>query len=284
MRLGTWAPLLCLAVATVSLPVLAQPPRGGAGETLTEDQAKAKEHYRRAEDLYHSGRYSDAISELEIARKLDPKAKELVMNLGIVHEKLARYEEALVFFKSYLEMEGVTPAERSKVEGFIKRIEGVRKEAPKPSSGAAPSSPPNANGSSTPAPAPTSSVAEEPPHGRIDGLTIGAGAVAIVGLAAGAGLGIYALTSRPDNFVTGRDGSYADLQQKTDDAHTFAIVADVGLAVGVIAAAITAYLYFGRTKDPSTGSGTGGGGVKPAPTISAGGKRSGGILFLGGAF
>ena len=48
--------------------------------------------------------------------------------------------------------------------------------------------------------------------------------------------------------MTGRDGTYADLQAKQSDAHTQAIVADVGFGVGIAAAVVTAYLYFGRTK------------------------------------
>lgn len=262
MKRGSWAPLLCLTLVTVTFPVWAQhrPATGGMTTSppsnpdapQTEDQQKAQQHFQRAKELYQAGNYREAISELEVARKLDPKAKDLVMNLGIVHEKLGKYDEAIVHLRSYLEMEGVTAAERTKVEGMIKRIEGAKKEVP-PAPTATVVAP--ATSSAPPPPPP-----EPPSHGRIDAATIVAGSIAAVGLVGGSALGIYALSSRPsDGFVTGRDGSYASLQQKTDDAHTFAIVADVALGVGIVAAVVTGWLYFGRTKDPavparSTGS------------------------------
>jgi hypothetical protein len=117
----------------------------------------------------------------------------------------------------------------------------------------------------------------------VDALTIAAGSVAVLGLGLGAGLGIYALGSRPsDGFVTGRDGSYATLQQQTDDAHTAAVIADVSLGVGLVAALATGWLYFGRTKDPAAAPTTGTGSARvslmPAPA------STGGALFVGGRF
>ena len=137
VRRGSLAPLFCLAAATVSLPVFAQPRSAGATAEVapapqTEDQRKAQEHFQRAKELYQAGKYGEAIAELDVARELDPKAKDLVMNLGIVHEKLGRYDEAISHLRSYLEMEGVTPAERTRVEGMIKRIEGAKRAAPRP--------------------------------------------------------------------------------------------------------------------------------------------------------
>lgn len=285
VRRGSLAPLFCLAAATVSLPVFAQPRSAGATAEVapppqTEDQRKAQEHFQRAKELYLAGKYSEAIAELDVARELDPKAKDLVMNLGIVHEKLGRYDEAIDHLKSYLEMEGVTPAERTRVEGMIKRIEGAKRAAPVPLAPATPAEP-------APEPPPTSAPSTEPPpRGRVDTLTIAAGAVAIAGLAVGTGVGIYALTSRPtDAFVTGRDGSYATLQQKASNAHTAAIVSDVSLGVGVVAALATTWLYFGRPKQhpvapaPAPATGTGSARVSVAPAGNAGGA-----VFVEGAF
>jgi hypothetical protein len=255
MKRGSWAPLLCLALVAVTFPfpVWAQHRSGSGGSTttttaadapLTEDQQKAQQHFQRAKELYQAGNYREAISELEVARKLDPKAKDLVMNLGIVHEKLGKYEEAIVYLRSFLEMEGVTSSERVKAEGMIKRIEGAKKEVP-----TTPSATVTAPSTSTAPPPPPP---DPPSRGRVDAATIVVGSIAAVGIIGGSALGIYALTSRPsDGFVTGRDGSYASLQEKTDDAHTFAIIADIGLGVGVVAALVTGWLYFGRTKDPS---------------------------------
>ena len=80
--------------------------------------------------------------------------------------------------------------------------------------------------------------------------------------------------------MTGRDGTYDDLKDKTDTARTHAIIADVGLGVGLVALAVTAYLYFARTREPSRRT------LSPSATpISSGTPRvSGGLFTLGGSF
>ena len=235
---------LLLAALSFAIPAYAQP------RASAEDQKKAQEHFQKARELYSSGRYGDANTELEIARGLDPRAKDLVMNLGIVNEKLGRYDDAIKWFKTFLEMDDITAAEKGRAEGFIKRIDGAKKEQaakhPVPSTSASAPPPPTSAPTTTPPPR-----TEPSENGRVDGATIAAGVVAGVGLAAGATFGIIALTSRPSEFQTGRDGTFDDLQSKTDSAHTMAIVADIGLGVGVVAAVAALYLYFGRSKEPS---------------------------------
>jgi tetratricopeptide (TPR) repeat protein len=245
MRRGLSA-LLLLAAATVAIPAFAQ--------GLTQDQQKAQEHFQRARELYQAGRYHDAVGELEVARGLDPKAKDLVMNLGIVHEKLGKYDEAITNLKAFLEMDGVTAAERAKAEGMIKRIEGAKRAAPATKEPAPPVPPAPAPAPAPPAPpatkAPAAEPAGPPPKGRVDGLTVVAGSVAAAGFLTFGGAGIYALTSKPnDDFVTGRDGTFASLEDKAGNAHTAALVADVALGVGIVATIATLWLYFGRTKD-----------------------------------
>ncbi|HSO33736.1 MAG TPA: tetratricopeptide repeat protein [Labilithrix sp.] len=273
----SWGICGILALA-VPLPALAQskasPQAGGAtalppdstatNEPKTKEQLEAQQHFQRAKDLYQTGAYREAIAELESARLLDPKAKDLVFNLGIVHEKLGKFDEAITFFRQYMEMETVTTSERGKAENIIKRIEGAKREV-KPVA-------PAATGTAEPTPP---APAPEVSRGRIDGATIGVGALAVVGLGLGATFGILAVANKPSSdFVTGRDGSYDDLKSKTDSAHTQAIISDVGFGVGIVAAAVTAYLYFGRTKEPA----------KRALAPSVVPVASGGVLLLGGAF
>jgi tetratricopeptide (TPR) repeat protein len=240
-------PALLLGALFLASPAGAQGTAPGPAQT--EDQAKAQQHFQRAKELYSQGKYVDAAHELELARNLDPKAKDLVFNLGIVHEKLGKYDEAIAFFRQYMEMEGVTPQERTKAETNIKRIEGAKQEAasrPVPTGTGEPQQGNNGDqGQRGPQPPET-----QPVRGRIDAATIAAGSVAIAGLGVGTVFGIIAVSSKPNDFVTGRDGTYAQFEQKNADAHNMAIVADVGLAVGLVATVVTAYLYFGRTKDP----------------------------------
>lgn len=251
------ASALGFALVLGAAPALAQgaTPPAGKAPVQTADQARAAEHFQRAKDLYQAGSYRDAISELEAARALDPKAKELVFNLGIVHEKLARFDEAIAFFQSYMGMDGITPAERAKAESVITRIDGAKREAETSKPETAPVPPERV-------PTVERQIGDSQRRGRVDALTIGAAAISAAALGAGTVFGIRALTTRPDDFVTGRDGSYRDLRDQTDSARTSAIIADVGIAVGIVAGLAAAYLYFGRTKDvPRAIAGTAPGGA-----------------------
>jgi hypothetical protein len=274
-----WALALAIPVPAVAQPTTA-PPNGSPSmlapdsspqsEPKTKEQLAAQQHFQRAKDLYQTGTYREAVVELEAARMLDPKAKDLVFNLGIVHEKLGKYDEAITFFRRYIEMEGVTTAERAKAESIVKRIEGAKREVPIA---------PAPTGTTEPAPAPAPAPPEETQRGRIDGATLGMGASAVVGLGVGTVFGILALSSQPPkNFTTGRDGTYEEFSTKTNDAHRDAdrnaIISDVGFGVGIVAAAVTAYLYFGRTKEPARGTVT--------PSVAP--VAAGGVLLLGGSF
>lgn len=286
--LRSMLPALFATVAlAVPVPVLAQqrptaptaspttlPSDSPSNEPKTKEQLEAQQHFQRAKDLYQTGSYREAIAELEAARVLDPKGKDLVFNLGIVHEKLARFDEAIAFFRQYMEMESVTAAERAKAENIIKRIEGAKREV-------AMTPPPGGTGTAT---QPAQPPPEDTSRGRVDAATITAGSVAIVGLGVGTVFGILALSNKPSDFVTGRDGSYDKLQAQTDDAHTQAIVADVGFGVGIVAAVVTAYLYFGRTRTAPTTTNTASISrpLRVLPTAAP--VPSGGVLMLGGSF
>jgi tetratricopeptide (TPR) repeat protein len=276
---------MSLPVAALAQPRPAAPPASAdrlpsdsppTNEPKTKEQLEAQQHFQRAKELYASGAYREAIAELEQARTLDPKAKDLVFNLGIVHEKLGKFDEAVAFFREYLEMDTVTTSERAKAENIIKRVEGAKREVPvAASTGSNPSSTSPAS-DAPPAPQPTP---EDEPRGRIDVATITVGSVALVGLGVGTAFGILALANKPNSgeFTTSRDGSYDTLKSKANDANTQAIVADVGFGVGIAAALVTAYLYFGRPRDPKPASV-----VRVLPSVAA--LPSGGVMMLGGSF
>lgn len=254
----------------------AEPPAASA-----EASAEAQTHFQRAKDLYQAGSYREAYGELEAARDLDPRAKELVFNLGVVAEKLARFDDAITHFTAYLEMEGVAPAERAKAEANIKRLEGAKREATPAGPGETPA---RGGGTEAPAePAPRASGGV----GRIDAATVAAASVAVVGLGVGLGFGIHALGTRPgEGFVAGRDGTYADLVARTDSAQRSALVADVGFAVAAASTIAAAYLYFGRSKTPArTGAAPSGlGAILPGLRPTAVVTSTGGLVGLGGAF
>jgi tetratricopeptide (TPR) repeat protein len=234
---------LAVAAALLASPAVAQPPKGGPA--LTEAQEKAREHFQHARELYQAGSYHEAIAELEAARELDPKAKDLVFNLGVVNEKLGNIDDALTHFRHYLEMD-LDAQERARAESLIKRLEGAKREV-KPE--VQPAVPAAARPASPPPPPP------EPPRGRVDGLTITFASIAGVTLIGGAALGIKALADKPS--ISGTYPSYTaylELHKKAEDAHTLAVYADGLLAVGAVATVTTAVLYFARRKNPRAAS------------------------------
>jgi tetratricopeptide (TPR) repeat protein len=229
--------------------------------TPSTAQKEAETHYQKALALYQTGAYREALGELEAAHALDPNGKELVFNLGVVNEKLGKIDDALRYFRQYAQWEGLTAQEKQKVDGFIRRLEGAKREIP-------PSPPP---------PAPRPEKPREPERGRIDAATIVAASFAVAGLGVGTFFGVKALIDRPrSDYTTGRDGSIDDLQRATDTSHREARIADVGFAVGVVAAAVTAYLYFARPKVT----------VAPSPSaqVSAAPVAGGGAFVVQGSF
>jgi tetratricopeptide (TPR) repeat protein len=215
-------------------PTNAQDSPSSAG--ATDPKTRALKHFEHARELYRDGNYKEAIGELEAARELDPDAKDLVYNLALVNEKLGNIEESLRWMHRYSEMD-LDEQERGRAESAIRRLEGAKRtlEETKREEAKRPPKQPN--------------EPSRPPMGRIDGWTIATGSVAVVGLGVGAILGISALSSRPKaGFVTGQNGTYADLADQAENAHTKAIVADIGFTVFVASAVACSLLYFLRPR------------------------------------
>jgi len=252
MSSRAWA-FLCIGLA---LP-LAAPRLAHAQEASGDSVAAARAHFLKGKELYQAGSYREAIVELDAARALDPKAKDLVFNLAIVHEKLAEVDEALRYARIYVQMD-LEPAERARAETYIKRLEGAKNEVAK-------------------RPPPTEETHERV-RGRLDAATITVGVVAIGALGAGVVIGIKALSDKPTGFVTGANGNtVSDLQNKVNSAHTEAIVADVCFIGAGVAAAGAAVLYFARYRDDAP---TGSNSTRLSVTPLVGGS-SGGLLLSG---
>ncbi len=218
-----------------------------AGVAHADAAEEAKEHFEHAKDLYQHGSYKEALVELKTARELDPNAKDLVYNLGVVSEKLGKIDDALKYFRTYLEMDDVTEAERTRAETTIKRLEGAKRMQPRDRDQPPPAPPPD----------------QTPSRGKLDAWTISAGVLGVGGLTLGTIFGVAALAGRPSSgFVTGKDGTFQDLKSKADDAHTMAVAADISLIAGAVFTGLAAYLFFGRTNDVKRGS------AKPSVTVT----------------
>ena len=264
-RRRTWA--LALALVFTAAPFRAA--RGD--ETSPANVAAARKHFEKARADYAQGAYREAIAELESAHALDPSAKDLVFNLGVVHEKLADIDDALKWFHLYTSM-NLTPPERERADAYVKRLEGAKREVEaKQASQAAPAAPSPPGPGEAPAPAPT-------PMGRIDTLTLTGAGVTAASLVFGVVMAIKAEADRPpSNYVTGQTGTYSQLQSQVDQAHEEAVLADVGFGVAIAAAAVTTYLYLGRPRGaaaPASGS----------TSVSASPTTGGAAFFVQGSF
>jgi tetratricopeptide (TPR) repeat protein len=271
-RLCAWALVACIGASATNVGA---PGTAWADETSPANVAAARRHYERARAYYAQGSYREAIGELEAAHTLDPNAKDLVFNLGVVHEKLGDIDDALKWFRLYTTM-NLTPPERERADAYVHRLEGAKKELDDKQAAAA------ASGTHVTPPPPPPPPAERTAPGRIDALTIGAASVSVASLVFGIIMGVKAEEDKPPSpYITGRNGTtYSDLVDSQANAHREAVLADVGFAVATAAAAATAVLFFARSHvvgpSPSMGSGS--------TSVSAAPLAGGGAFFVQGSF
>lgn len=239
-----------LAASQVSAPPHAAPPpsprpQPAASSAPTHDKLvkQAMVLHDEAWELYKDGRYRGAIDKLETARGLDPRAKELVYNLALLHEKLAETADAARYYRRYLDMES-DPRTKTRVEAILRRLDGVEREQ-----------------------AERARRAEEGrrshpgPRSRLQPPVIVAGGIAGVALVLGTVLGISALAKAPgDNLRTGAGVSIGALQDDARSAHARAIGADVSFFVALAGAGTATFLHFSlpKTTRAETGAGVGG--------------------------
>ena len=271
-RLCAWALVACIGATATSVGA---PRAAWADETSPANVAAARRHFERARAYYAQGSYREAIGELEAAHTLDPNAKDLVFNLGVVHEKLGDIEDALKWFRLYTTM-NLTPPERDRADAYVHRLEGAKKELEDKQAAAAAAGATHVPVTPPPPPPPKERTAP----GRIDGLTIGTASVSVAALVFGIVMGVKAEQDRPPSpFITGRNGTYSDLVDRQANAHQEAVLADVGFGVAAVAGASAAVLFFTRTHTVGPATGTSG-----STSVSAAPLTGGGALFVQGSF
>jgi tetratricopeptide (TPR) repeat protein len=211
------AAVACLALGTrpgsAQVPVVAPEATQGAEEA-------AHEHFRRALELYRSGQYALALSELKRAADLDPSGKDLFFNLALVHEKLAQLPEAIEALERFRALES-DATEREKAAVTIERLQGALA----------------AQADVAPAPTPCAPVAplKARPETTINPVVIGAASVSVVALVVGGIFGIKALSDDVGNTGTSATSSITQLRERGRRAERAALVADVALAISAAA-------------------------------------------------
>jgi len=275
--LGRPRALVLLAAIVGASEILGVPHRAFAEEPVGPTIPDARRHFENARTLYGHGAYREALAELQAAHAIDPSAKDLVFNLGVVEEKLGDIDEALRWFQTYTTM-ALTPQERERADAYVRRLEGAKHELEHTPS-TEPVSPSTAGSAGAPASEPPISP-PGPARGRIDAATVVAGGVAVTALAFGAVVGVKALVDDPTQYTTGRDGTYLDLLNRSHMAHEEAVISDVGFSVALAAGVTATLLYLMRTRHAASPTSTA---ARSSPTISAAPLTGGAGFFVQGS-
>jgi len=240
MRLGLFPAAFVLLTVAPAWAEGASTSGPGADRVVSEptsplEQAAAREHFEHALALYRSGKYHQAVAELQAALASDPSGKDLVYNLALVQEKLGDFDGAIASLERFQGMEK-DPAELERAAQTIERLKGARAELVSP--------PVVAARSPAPPPCPLPRV-----RGKLDEWVLGTGGVAIASLLVGTVFGVRALALDPRGDSTGPGTSFSDLHDRASRAHSAAIIADIAFSTSLLAGAAAATLYFGRYAD-----------------------------------
>jgi tetratricopeptide (TPR) repeat protein len=237
--LMAWAVLAPLS-ASAAEPPESDPQAGVEQAVALHDEAR---------QLYQRGKYREAIAKLNQAVDLDPEGKELYYNLGLIHEKIAEYGEALAHFERCRALED-NPDEQERLDGIIDRIRGAKKAQDEQRKNQPPPPPP-------------------PPPPESPGLstwTYVAGGVAISSLVVGGVFGGIAAGMDPGADASTGDGvTVDDLSDDASTAHGLAVAADVFFILGGVAAGATLVLALTTEAEPDE---------REAPSADQGGGRA----------
>ncbi len=212
-------------------------PHRAAAETAPQ---RALQLHDEARTLYGAGKYREAISRLQEAVRLDPEAKVLFYNLGLIEERLGQLDAAQDHYRRCLELER-NPREREQLEKLIKRLEGAKRHTGKAKT---------PNGTSQQPVAPSGPPRDSASRGSVSPWVWATGAAATSALAVGVILASRAVAVDPgDEATTGPDVSLDDLHSDASQAHTLAIGADVAFGIAFAATAATVVLALWRSGD-----------------------------------
>jgi tetratricopeptide (TPR) repeat protein len=255
------AAFAALTVLAAQAPAFAESGKSKKVEASKDAEAEARRLFREGDRLYAEGDYEGAVTAFEKAYELSRK-EALKYNLANAYERLGRYEAALTALRDYLPY--TKPEEqdvvRRRIEKLEKRVEEQRLKAQEAQSntGSAPGStaPAPAIAPNTPPPAADVPPGDSQPAPVLGYVLLGVGAV---GIGAGAFFGVQALGDKSDAEDACADSSDgrrcpASAQGAVDDAKSKALIADVSLGVGIVAAAVGGYLVLSSGAEKSASS------------------------------
>ncbi len=108
-------------------PVTTPAARTATARPGASSREQAVVRYERGRALYAAGRYREAVVELERAYTLDPSGTNLLLNLGMVLERMGHIDDAIVAYTRHLAT-ATDEAERARTQRILTRLRGARAE------------------------------------------------------------------------------------------------------------------------------------------------------------
>ena len=217
LRTTSWVRWAMVTAVTLSVA----PSRGAAQEE------RAQLHFRAGASYYEAGDYEDALREFQRSYALS-KRPELYYNFSLCHQQLGNYDQAVADLDKFLtEVDAIENR-----ENLERRLENLRRRAAVPS--AEPTDEDEADGETASAPAEGNQI----PWGAVAGYGVAGAGVVLLSVAGAMALSEKsALQNDPCSSTQSCDAS--TLRRR-------AILADVGLGVAVLGAALgTTFLVLG---------------------------------------
>jgi tetratricopeptide (TPR) repeat protein len=257
-------------------------PTAAYGQVKTEKAAndqRARELFQKGDTAYAEGRYEEALGAFSEAYELSGRA-QLLFNVSNALERLGRYQEAVDALEKYLSSGKAKDRDvvQKRLANLKKRVEEQKKEQEKlakeeedkrkkdeeerqkreAAQGGANAN--NAGGATGPT---GPKEPEKTPTPILPWILVGGGAAVFV---TGGVFGILTLGARseakdgctdaPSGHICSQDASSA-----LDREKTFGLVADIGMASGLVLAGVGAYLLITSKPDPYIKVGVRPGGV-----------------------
>jgi len=239
---------LAVAIGVADVPatmVVAVAPAEGAS-TPQQPPQEAVDAFFRGRKLYAEGRWEEALDSFLEADKLFP-APDLQYNIGLCHERLEHWEQAIQAFEIYLRTKA-SAADREAVEGRIERAKTKLEEEKNAAKETGPTLT-NGDGGKGPAdtPPPPRTSDAKPYTGLIvsGSVLLGVGVAGALGGALGIGFAVQRKNDELDEILSGgnpSDVGYAAAKDIEDDAKRLVVyqyvAAGIGAAVAVTGAAL----------------------------------------------
>ena len=202
-----------------------------------DNVAKLEELNAKARERYKSKDYQGAIALFQQAYDIEP-VPNLLYNIAKCHEKLKQWDEAIKNYNEFVISPDVDPNVRKETLAHIEELRKIKalEQAPSedPTKAADPDQPP----------AKPQAPAGPDRSGAYIALGSGAGLLA-------AGL-TFGLLAQGQQTAFDEATTSAERRQARDSGTTYALVADVGYGLGLIAVGVGAYLWVSAKQGADT--------------------------------